>query len=76
MTQENPLVLADWVREALRCPVTGTELVADVRADGSVWLRNTAPDNPLAYPVREGVPVLLPGEAEVVQPTPQPGSES
>lgn len=52
-----------WVRDRLRCPVTGTELRDAVGPDGSVELVNTSTEQPLAYPVRDGVPVLLPGSA-------------
>ncbi|ACQ79478.1 conserved hypothetical protein [Beutenbergia cavernae DSM 12333] len=58
--------IEEWVRGILRCPVTGTELVDDVGPDGLPELRNTAPDRPLAYPVRDGVPVLLADEAREV----------
>jgi uncharacterized protein YbaR (Trm112 family) len=42
-----------WIREALRCPVTG----------GEPELHSTSTERPLAYPIREGIPVLLEGEA-------------
>lgn len=51
-----------WVREVLRCPVTGTELV-DGQGPHGPELHNTSTERPLAYPVRDGVPVLLPDEA-------------
>ena len=51
--------LEPWLRDILRCPVTGAELVAGVGPDGSPELHSTDPDNPLAYPVRDGIPVLL-----------------
>ena len=52
-----------WVREILRCPVTGAELVDAVGPDGAPELVSTDPERPLAYPIRDGVPVLLADEA-------------
>ena len=52
-----------WVRSILRCPVTGAELVDAVGPDGQPELHSTDPERPLAYPVRDGVPVLLEGDA-------------
>ncbi|GMA30636.1 Trm112 family protein [Litorihabitans aurantiacus] len=53
----------EWVRDALRCPVTRTELVDGTGPDGAPELHNTSSERPLAYAVRDGVPVLLPDEA-------------
>jgi uncharacterized protein YbaR (Trm112 family) len=55
--------LEPWVREILRCPVTGATLVDGVGADGEPELHSTDADRPLAYPVRDGIPVLLESDA-------------
>lgn len=52
-----------WVRSVLRCPVTGSELVDGVGPDGEAELHSTDPERPLAYPVKDGIPVLLESEA-------------
>lgn len=53
----------DWVSAIVRCPVTGTELVTGHGPDGEPELHNTDAGRPLAYPVRDGIPVLLEVEA-------------
>ncbi|MGK2348332.1 Trm112 family protein [Actinomyces sp. W5033] len=53
--------LAPALRDLLRCPVTGEELLDAVGPDGQRLL--LSPGAGLAYPVRGGVPVLLAHEA-------------
>ena len=60
--------LEPWARALLRCPVTGATLVDGVGPDGQPELVSTDPDRPLAYPVRNGIPVLLVDEARPVAP--------
>jgi len=54
-----PFPLDPWVRSILRCPVSGAELVDGAGPLGEPELHSTASSDPLAYPVRDGIPVLL-----------------
>lgn len=64
MSEENTAVgIEPWLREILRCPETGATLVDAVGPDGQPELHSTDAENPLAYPVRDGIPVLLADEA-------------
>jgi uncharacterized protein len=58
--------LDPWVRALLRCPVTGTALVERDAPDGGVELVCTDPTRTFAYPVRDGIPILLVDEAREV----------
>jgi uncharacterized protein YbaR (Trm112 family) len=60
---ENAPWIDPWVRSVLRCPATGAELVDAVGPDGQPELHSTDAQRPLAYPVRDGIPVLLESEA-------------
>lgn len=55
--------LPSWVRDILRCPVTGATLTDGAGPDGSPELHSTDAAKPLAYPVRGGIPVLLEAES-------------
>ena len=52
-----------WVREILRCPACGGELRDGTAPDGTPELVCMSRTCALAYPVREGIPVLLVDEA-------------
>ncbi|HEY3436780.1 MAG TPA: Trm112 family protein [Actinotalea sp.] len=63
MSDEVDLGLDPWVRDILRCPSCGSTLRAGARPDGAVELVCTGEACALAYPVRDGIPVLLLDEA-------------
>ncbi|MFW0162140.1 MULTISPECIES: Trm112 family protein [Actinomyces] len=67
---EQRAVLPSSLRSALRCPLSGEELVDGLDEAGRPALvsRGTG----LAYPVRDGVPILLVHEASRV---PAPGPD-
>lgn len=66
MTESHTPWIDPWVRSVLRCPVTGAELVDGVGPDGAPELRSTDAERPLAYPVRDGIPVLLESQARAL----------
>jgi hypothetical protein len=53
--------MESWVREILRCPACGGELRDSAAPDGAPEL--VCATCALAYPVRDGIPVLLVDEA-------------
>ena len=67
---EQRAVLPSGLRSALRCPLSGDELVDGVDEAGRPALVSRSAG--LAYPVRDGVPILLVHEASRV---PAPGSD-
>lgn len=52
--------IPSWLKNQLRCPVTGVELVEETEADGSVLVARPQGQEPIYYQVDNGVPVLLP----------------
>lgn len=61
-----PGQLPAWLMGPLRCPVTGAELRRQDGPAGDPELVSAAAEGRLAYPVRDGVPVLLAREARPV----------
>jgi uncharacterized protein YbaR (Trm112 family) len=59
--------LEPWLREILRCPVTLARLTDGVGPDGEPVVRVGRDELRLAYPVRDGVPILLADEARRVR---------
>ncbi len=55
--------LPEWVLDALRCPVSGAELELSDGPEGVELVAAEGADPRLAYPVRDGIPVLLEHEA-------------
>lgn len=61
--------IAPWLREILRCPVTGSELVDGVAPDGTPELQVVEADAQgvrRAYRVEGTIPVLLADEARTI----------
>jgi uncharacterized protein YbaR (Trm112 family) len=57
---ENPMLIDDWLLDILACPKCHSPLRADEDAGELVC---TSAECGLAYPVRDGIPVLLVEEA-------------
>lgn len=62
----NAINFDPWIREALRCPVTGATLIDATGPNGEPELHSTAAQGALAFPIRDGIPVLLESEARVL----------
>lgn len=61
--------IAPWLREILRCPVTGSTLEDGTGPDGTPELHATEADAAgvrRAYRVEGAIPVLLPDEARTL----------
>ena len=66
-----PRLLLSGLRAVLRCPLSGDELVDGIDDAGHPTL--VSQNAGLAYPVRDGVPILLVHEARrVCAPDPDP----
>ena len=69
MTQSDASTIAPWLRDILRCPVTGSVLVDGVGPDGTPELQAEAADASgvrRAYRVEGSIPVLLADEARTI----------
>ncbi|WP_226345177.1 Trm112 family protein [Agilicoccus flavus] len=67
MTTTRPI--EPWLREILRCPVTGSELTDATGPDGAPELHATGADADgvrRAYRIDDGIPVLLVEESRVL----------
>lgn len=49
--------MPNWLQTALRCPITGGELMAQLDAGGQPVL--VSPAVGLSYPVQDSIPILL-----------------
>ncbi|MDO4888443.1 MAG: hypothetical protein Q3979_07050 [Actinomycetaceae bacterium] len=58
--------LPPWALQALCCPVTGAELTLQEGPAGPELVARSGAQPRLAYPVRDGIPVLLAHEARQV----------
>lgn len=67
MSAEATLGLEPWLLDILRCPVSGASLRVATGPGGEPELHSTDEAAPLAYPVREGVPVLLADHARPIE---------
>lgn len=57
-------MIEEWVRDILRCPACGSKFRDGERDDGTPELVCVEDGCGLAFPVRDGIPVLLVDEAD------------